>query len=69
METPNVPDRQLHSHGVSMNQDERAPFDRALPRARLSAYPPGEVVAQEGFMPHTRERFADTALAELALLP
>ena len=52
-----------------MKQDERAPFDRALPRARLSAYPPGEFVGQEGFMPHTRERFADTALAELALLP
>jgi len=52
-----------------MNQDERAPFDRALPRARLSAYPPGEFVGQDGFMPHTRERFADTALAELALLP
>ena len=55
--------------GVAMNQDERAPFDRALHRAGLSAYPPGEFVGQDGFMPHTRERFADTALAELALLP
>jgi SAM-dependent methyltransferase len=33
-----------------MKQDERAPFDRALRRARLSAYPPGEFVGQEGFM-------------------
>src|SRR5712692_6281643 len=33
-----------------MNQDERIPFDRALERARLSAYPPGEFVGQESFM-------------------
>ena len=33
-----------------MRQDERAPFDRALRRARVSAYPPGEFVGQEGFM-------------------
>jgi hypothetical protein len=52
-----------------MKQDARAPFDRALHRARLSAYPPGEFVGQDGFMPHIRERFADTALADLALLP
>jgi hypothetical protein len=69
MDTPNVPDRQLHPTGVAMKQDARAPFDWALHRARLSAYPPGEFVGQEGFMPHTRESFADTALAELALLP
>ena len=33
-----------------MRQDERAPFDRALRRARVSAYAPGEFVGQEGFM-------------------
>jgi SAM-dependent methyltransferase len=33
-----------------MKQDERAPFDRALERARMSAYAPGEFVGQEGFM-------------------
>src|SRR3954471_20515785 len=33
-----------------MRQDERAPFDRALHRARVSAYAPGEFVGQEGFM-------------------
>jgi hypothetical protein len=33
-----------------MKQDERAPFDRALRRARLSAHPLGEFVSQEGFM-------------------
>ncbi|MGZ4172245.1 MAG: class I SAM-dependent methyltransferase [Solirubrobacteraceae bacterium] len=33
-----------------MKQDERAPFAQALERARLSAYPPGEFVDQEGFM-------------------
>jgi len=33
-----------------MRQDERAPFDKALERARLSAYPPGEFVGQESFM-------------------
>jgi sarcosine/dimethylglycine N-methyltransferase len=33
-----------------MKQDERAPFDRALQRARLSAYAPGEFVEQENFM-------------------
>ncbi len=33
-----------------MRQDERAPFDRALHRARESAYAPGEFVGQEGFM-------------------
>jgi len=37
---------------VAMNQDERAHFDRALHlhRARLSAYPAGEFVGQQGFM-------------------
>ena len=33
-----------------MRQDERAPFDRALTPARLSAYTPGEFVGQESFM-------------------
>ncbi|HEY8762724.1 MAG TPA: class I SAM-dependent methyltransferase [Solirubrobacteraceae bacterium] len=33
-----------------MKQDERAPFVQALQRARVSAYPPGEFVEQEGFM-------------------
>jgi SAM-dependent methyltransferase len=33
-----------------VNQDERAPFHRALARARVSAYPPGEFVEQESFM-------------------
>lgn len=32
-----------------MRQDERAPFVRALERARLSAYAPGEFADQEGF--------------------
>ena len=34
----------------SVRQDDRAPFDRALHRARVSAYAPGEFVGQEGFM-------------------
>ena len=33
-----------------MKQDERAPFIRALERARRSAFPPGEFVEQESFM-------------------
>lgn len=33
-----------------MKQDERAPFVRALQRARESAYAPGEFVEQESFM-------------------
>lgn len=33
-----------------MNQDERAPFHRALEHARVSAYPLGEFVEQESFM-------------------
>lgn len=33
-----------------MRQDERGPFVRALHRARVSAYAPGEFVEQEGFM-------------------
>ena len=33
-----------------MRQDDRAPFDRALQRARVSAYAPGEFAGQEGFM-------------------
>jgi SAM-dependent methyltransferase len=33
-----------------MRQDDRAHFDRALHRARVSAYAPGEFVGQESFM-------------------
>jgi SAM-dependent methyltransferase len=33
-----------------MRQDERARFDRALKRARVRAYAPGEFVGQESFM-------------------
>ena len=33
-----------------MKQDERAPFVKALERARVSAYAPGEFVGQESFM-------------------
>jgi SAM-dependent methyltransferase len=33
-----------------VKQDERAPFVRALQRARVSAYAPGEFVEQESFM-------------------
>src|SRR5215208_6474853 len=33
-----------------MRQDDRAAFDRALNRARVSAYAPGEFVGQESFM-------------------
>jgi SAM-dependent methyltransferase len=35
---------------MAMRQDDRAPFDRALHRARVSAYAPGEFVGQESFM-------------------
>jgi SAM-dependent methyltransferase len=33
-----------------VKQDERAPFEHALRRARVSAYAPGEYVEQESFM-------------------
>lgn len=33
-----------------MRQDERVPFDLALHRARVAAYPPGEFAGQESFM-------------------
>jgi SAM-dependent methyltransferase len=33
-----------------VKQDERAPFEQALRRARLAAYAPGEYVEQESFM-------------------
>jgi SAM-dependent methyltransferase len=33
-----------------VKQDERAPFDQALQRARMAAYAPGEFVGQESFM-------------------
>jgi SAM-dependent methyltransferase len=36
--------------GVAVKQDERAPFERALQRARVAAYGPGEFVDQESFM-------------------
>lgn len=39
-----------------MKQDERVSFDRALGRARRSAYPPGEFVGQESFMRATEIR-------------
>ena len=45
-----VRDRQLCARGTAMKQDERAPFVRALQRARVSAYAPGEFVEQESFM-------------------
>src|SRR3954451_21081709 len=45
-----------------MKQDERAPFFKALRRARMSAYPRGEFVEQESFMRATEIR----ALAERA---
>jgi SAM-dependent methyltransferase len=45
-----------------MNQDDRAPFVRALQRARESAYTPGEFVEQESFMRAAEIR----ALAEQA---
>ena len=47
-----------------MNQDERAPFVRALQRARTSAYVPGEFVEQESFMRASEIR----ALAERAAI-
>jgi SAM-dependent methyltransferase len=45
-----------------VKQDERAPFVRALQRARESAYAPGEFVEQESFMSATEIR----ALASVA---
>jgi SAM-dependent methyltransferase len=33
-----------------VRQDDRVPFDRALERARVAAYAPGEFVGQESFM-------------------
>jgi SAM-dependent methyltransferase len=36
--------------GIVVKQDERAPFDTALRRARASAYEAGEFVEQESFM-------------------
>jgi SAM-dependent methyltransferase len=39
-----------------VNQDDRAPFVRALRRARASAYAPGEFVEQESFMRATEIR-------------
>src|SRR4051812_18730680 len=42
--------RELPRSGNLMKQDERAPFELALRRARMSAYTPGEFVEQESFM-------------------
>jgi len=39
-----------------MRQDDRAPFDRALRRARVSAYAPGDFVGQESLMTATEIR-------------
>jgi SAM-dependent methyltransferase len=39
-----------------MRQDDRAPFERALRRAREAAYPPGEFAGQESFMTATEIR-------------
>jgi SAM-dependent methyltransferase len=36
--------------GAAVRQDERAPFDEALGRARTAAFGPGEYVEQESFM-------------------
>jgi SAM-dependent methyltransferase len=33
-----------------VRQDDRAPFDRALHRARVAAFPPGQFAGQESFM-------------------
>jgi SAM-dependent methyltransferase len=45
-----------------VKQDDRGPFDRALHRARASAYAAGEFVEQEGFMGAGEIRFlADQA--------
>jgi SAM-dependent methyltransferase len=46
---PSLPGRGNAILGA-VNQDERAPFVRALERARVSAYAPGEFVGQESFM-------------------
>jgi|SRR4051794_31644081 SAM-dependent methyltransferase len=43
-----------------MRQDDRAPFERALHRARVAAYPPGEFVGQESFV--TASEVRDLAL-------
>ena len=39
-----------------MKQDVRTPFDRALERTRLAAYPAGEFVGEESFMRATEIR-------------
>jgi SAM-dependent methyltransferase len=46
---PSLPGRENAILGA-VNQDERAPLHRALERARVSAYAPGEFVEQESFM-------------------
>ena len=42
--------RRERSPAEAVKQDERAPFTRALERARVAAYAPGEFVEQESFM-------------------
>jgi SAM-dependent methyltransferase len=46
---PSLP-RVRGCHPAHVKQDERAPFDQALRRARVAAYPDGEFVGQESFM-------------------
>ena len=43
-------DRHPIERSTAVKQDERAPFVRALQRARVTAYAPGEFVEQESFM-------------------
>ena len=45
-----LPHRLRPGAGAAVRQDDRTPFDRALRRARGSAYAPGEYVGQESFM-------------------
>jgi SAM-dependent methyltransferase len=40
----------MPTEAPSLRRDDRAPFDRALHGARVSAYAPGEFVGQESFM-------------------
>lgn len=64
--TPTLPERGCHREvhepsapnrdGPLVRQDDRAPFVRALQRARTSAYPAGEFVEQESFMTATQIR-------------
>jgi SAM-dependent methyltransferase len=42
--------RREQATGTAVKQDERAPFTRALERARVAAYTPGEFIEQESLM-------------------